>query len=332
MTIRTVRPPSRGTAPAAAGGGGLGRDRTVPGRAGDVADDSVLAQPGTPRRTSWRTTSPTPGAWPCTRAGWSSTTRSERSATSTWLRPGAAARLVGANEPVRTAPSPVLVARSRQRRARLAGGRHHDRPQLRLLPRPPGRRPPTHSSPRDFRCRAVRARMTSARCWTQGGDPRTLDVGSLSEACVVHDAPGALYVAEEDVAIWRYDLDPSGGASRGRHGLRRAAAAASRASRWRAAQAARCPSSPPARATRPARCTRFLDGWNAFRGTFAVEDSPGPTARVTPMGSPSVRSFGPAFPNGLLVVHDASNAVGRRRVSRRLLQVRAFRPCWRISP
>jgi 3-phytase len=40
---------------------------------------------------------------------------------------------------------------------------------------------------------------------------RDLQVGSTVEGCAADDVTGALYVAEEDVALWRYDADPDGG-------------------------------------------------------------------------------------------------------------------------
>ena len=43
---------------------------------------------------------------------------------------------------------------------------------------------------------------------------RQIRVGSTSEGCVADDETGALYVAEEDVAIWRYDAEPTGGSTR----------------------------------------------------------------------------------------------------------------------
>lgn len=43
---------------------------------------------------------------------------------------------------------------------------------------------------------------------------RQLDVGSTAEGCVADDETGALYLAEEDVAIWRYDAEPTGGTAR----------------------------------------------------------------------------------------------------------------------
>ena len=43
---------------------------------------------------------------------------------------------------------------------------------------------------------------------------RSMSVGSLSEGCVADDALGHLYVAEEDVGIWRYSAEPDAGTSR----------------------------------------------------------------------------------------------------------------------
>ncbi len=45
---------------------------------------------------------------------------------------------------------------------------------------------------------------------------RTLHLGSTTEGCVADDAKGRLYVAEEDVAIWRYGAEPSAGGARTR--------------------------------------------------------------------------------------------------------------------
>ncbi len=53
----------------------------------------------------------------------------------------------------------------------------------------------------------------------QAGKPslaltRSFAVGSQAEGCVIDDATGALYVAEEAKGIWRYALDPATGAAR----------------------------------------------------------------------------------------------------------------------
>jgi 3-phytase len=43
---------------------------------------------------------------------------------------------------------------------------------------------------------------------------RDFAVGSETEGCVADDETGALYVGEEDVALWRYSADPKGGSTR----------------------------------------------------------------------------------------------------------------------
>ncbi len=43
---------------------------------------------------------------------------------------------------------------------------------------------------------------------------RSFKVGSEAEGCVVDDDNGSLYMAEENVGLWKYDADPAGGATR----------------------------------------------------------------------------------------------------------------------
>jgi myo-inositol-hexaphosphate 3-phosphohydrolase len=43
---------------------------------------------------------------------------------------------------------------------------------------------------------------------------RQISVGSTTEGCVADDQTGAFFLAEEDVAIWRYDAEPGGGTAR----------------------------------------------------------------------------------------------------------------------
>jgi 3-phytase len=42
---------------------------------------------------------------------------------------------------------------------------------------------------------------------------RTMKLGTQSEGCVVDDATGMLYVGEEDVGLWRFDVAPTGSAT-----------------------------------------------------------------------------------------------------------------------
>ena len=39
---------------------------------------------------------------------------------------------------------------------------------------------------------------------------RSMKLGTQSEGCVVDDRTGLLYVAEEDVGLWRFDVRPDG--------------------------------------------------------------------------------------------------------------------------
>lgn len=43
---------------------------------------------------------------------------------------------------------------------------------------------------------------------------RTAEIGSISEGCAADEATNALYIAEENVGVWRYGLDPASGAGR----------------------------------------------------------------------------------------------------------------------
>ncbi|MBA2532610.1 MAG: phytase [Nocardioidaceae bacterium] len=48
----------------------------------------------------------------------------------------------------------------------------------------------------------------------QGQLQREFEVGSEAEGCVADDVTGALYVSEEDVALWRYGAEPEAGNAR----------------------------------------------------------------------------------------------------------------------
>lgn len=43
---------------------------------------------------------------------------------------------------------------------------------------------------------------------------RRFDIGTISEGCAADEATNALYLAEENVGVWRYGLDPATGATR----------------------------------------------------------------------------------------------------------------------
>ena len=163
--------------------------------------------------------------------------------------------------------------------------------------------------------------------WTHDGlvdavKVRTFDVGSISEACVVDDSTGSLYVAEEAVGLWRYDVDPvtgdrrtqidrTGGGHltadvegvtvvRGQDGRGYLMVSSQGDSRFAVYDA---------------------DGAHAYRGGFTVAGSGAGSgagnggasgvvvdgASVTDGLDAVPGDFGPNFPHGLLVVHDAEN-------------------------
>ena len=61
--------------------------------------------------------------------------------------------------------------------------------------------------------------VTQSVITSENGQPqarivRQFAVGTQSEGCVVDDATGRLYIAEENVALWQYGLDPASGTAR----------------------------------------------------------------------------------------------------------------------
>jgi len=61
---------------------------------------------------------------------------------------------------------------------------------------------------RQFLLTADAAGRPSAR------EVRRFDIGTISEGCAADEATNALYLAEENVGVWRYGLDPASGAGR----------------------------------------------------------------------------------------------------------------------
>lgn len=56
--------------------------------------------------------------------------------------------------------------------------------------------------------------ITSENGHPKGEIVRQFPVGSQSEGCVIDDTTGRLYIAEENTALWQYDLDPASGTTR----------------------------------------------------------------------------------------------------------------------
>lgn len=141
---------------------------------------------------------------------------------------------------------------------------------------------------------------------------RSISIGSLSEGCVADDELGYLYVGEEDVALWKYNAEPSGGSTRtavdtagGGHlvadieGLSIAYGSNGSGYLFASSQGDSTIS------------VYQRGGNNAFVKSFSIGAN-GTIDAVTGTDGLDVMNanFGPAFPNGLLVAHDESNSGG----------------------
>jgi len=138
---------------------------------------------------------------------------------------------------------------------------------------------------------------------------RTLQVGSQTEGCAVDDATGALYLSEEDVGLWRYDVDPGTGADRtavdsvgGGHlaaDVEGVAAIRDADGHGVVVVSSQGDST---------YAVYDLDHRNAYRGNVKIVKQGGVDGVTSTDGVAGMAgSFGPEFPDGLLVVHDGEN-------------------------
>lgn len=138
---------------------------------------------------------------------------------------------------------------------------------------------------------------------------RTLELGTQSEGCAVDDARGVLYVAEEDVGIWRYPLDPAAGGDRtpvDQVGDGHLVADVEGVSLARGGDGdGVLVASSQGDST---FAVYDLDGGNSYLGSFQVRAG-GTVDGVSETDGLAVHagSFGPRYPGGLLVVHDGVN-------------------------
>jgi len=147
---------------------------------------------------------------------------------------------------------------------------------------------------------------------------REFVVGSQAEGCVADDETGALYVAEEDVGLWRYSAEPDGGDGRrqldstGEGGHLKADVEGVALFHAPAGQGYIVVSNQGADNYALYR----RDGDNDFIGTFVVgaSDALGiDGASETDGLDVTSRPLGPAFPHGLLVVQDGRNITPAER-------------------
>ena len=144
---------------------------------------------------------------------------------------------------------------------------------------------------------------------------RGFDVGSQIEACVADDELGFLYIGEEQVGIWKYAAEPTGGNGRIRvdstgptgfltpdvEGLTIFFGAAGTGYLIASSQG------------RDAFNVYRREGRNEYVATFTIEEGNG-IDRVTHSDGIDVlnASLGPSFPHGVFVTQDQKNDGGRQ--------------------
>jgi 3-phytase len=144
-----------------------------------------------------------------------------------------------------------------------------------------------------------------------GTKVRSFEVGSITEGCVADDEMGRLYVAQEDVALWRYGAEPSAGSDRTQVG---AVGDGHLVMDLEGVSLAKGPGTAGYLVLSLQGDSRFVTydrETNAFLKEFTVGTSGGIDAVSQTDGLDICTSdLGPGFPRGALVVHDGSNTGG----------------------
>lgn len=137
---------------------------------------------------------------------------------------------------------------------------------------------------------------------------RSMKLGTQSEGCVVDDRTGLLYVAEEDVGLWRFDAQPNGskkpkrlGRADGRRLVADAEGLAIAPSGKSGGYLIASSQGDYAYAL-----YRLKDG--RYLGRFRITDGAVDGVQETDGLELALGDFGPDYPAGLLVVQDGDNA------------------------
>lgn len=162
---------------------------------------------------------------------------------------------------------------------------------------------------------------------------RAFDLGSITEGCVADDETGALYLAQEDVALWRMAIDPAKGDARvvvdrvGPHlsadieGL--AVYAGPNGTGYLIASSQ----------GNSQYAVYERGGNNAYIGSFRIAAG-GTVDEVTGTDGIDVSSgnFGPAFPGGLFIAQDDENTNPSEAQNFKLVPFAAIEGSIRKSP
>jgi 3-phytase len=140
---------------------------------------------------------------------------------------------------------------------------------------------------------------------------RSFEVGSITEGCVADDELGRLYVAQEDVALWRYGAEPSTGSDRIQVGVVGDGHLVMDLEGVSLAKGTGTSGYIVLSLQGESRFVTYDRETNAFIKDFTVVSSGSIDAVSQTDGLDiSTSNLGPGFPKGALVVHDGSNTGG----------------------
>lgn len=136
---------------------------------------------------------------------------------------------------------------------------------------------------------------------------RSMKLGTQSEGCVVDDRTGLLYVAEEDVGLWRFDARPNGSKKPKRLGRADGRRLVADAEGLAIAPSGKSGGYLIASSQGDYAYTlyRLKDG--RYLGRFRITDGAVDGVQETDGLELALGDFGPDYPAGLLVVQDGDN-------------------------
>jgi 3-phytase len=136
---------------------------------------------------------------------------------------------------------------------------------------------------------------------------RSMKLGTQSEGCVVDDRTGLLYVAEEDVGLWRFDARPNGSKKPKRLGRADGKRLVADAEGLAIAPSGNSGGYLIASSQGDYAYTlyRLKDG--RYLGRFRITDGKVDGVQETDGLELALGDFGPDYPTGLLVVQDGDN-------------------------
>jgi 3-phytase len=140
---------------------------------------------------------------------------------------------------------------------------------------------------------------------------RTFDVGSITEGCVADDEMGRLYVAQEDVALWRYGAEPTAGSDRVQVG---AVGDGHLVDDLEGVSLAKGPGTSGYLVLSLQGDSRFVT-YDRETNLYLKEFTVGSNGTIDAVSQTDgldicTSNLGPGFPRGALVVHDGSNTGG----------------------